>query len=302
MKILTIATHTEGYFPLLEQTARLWGYDFQVLGWGRKWEGLAWKLNLYHEALAQLPPDEPVLCVDGYDVVVTGPAHEARSRFLASGYRLWFSGQRYWPNQPWMQRITDRLMTNNHAASLVRADDLKGYYRPCTGLFAGFAGDLQKLFEELLAMEAEQAVGNDQILLNLYFLNNPGAIGIDEQCTVFQNLWRTRPGIYSQISPKDSSSEVDLVRDPETGRKRVRNKRYQSLPCFVHGPFNLNMDPLLLALGFDTAKVGNRNANYWSYSMMFYLTKALRLYGLAIGAVLAGLGLLIAFAWQQLAR
>ncbi len=294
MKILTIATHSEGYFPLLEKTARLWGYDLHVLGWNREWQGLAWKLTLYHEALSCFPADEPVICVDGYDVVVTGPAEEAKSRFLASGQRLWFSGQRYWPNQPWMQRITDRLMTNSHRTALVRTHDVQGYHRPCTGLFVGYAGDLHRLFGELTELEAAEPVGNDQILLNIYHLRYPGAIGVDEQCTVFQNLWRTRNGLYSQISPTDPSSEVEIVTDADTGRRRVRNKRFQSTPCFIHGPFNLNMDPLLEELDLTPEKTGNRNANYWNYSMMFYITRGIRFYGPAIGVVVAGVALVLA--------
>lgn len=94
MQLLTVATHAEGYYPLLLSSARQYGYTCTTLGWQQPWRGLAWKLDLYLAALNTLPDDEPVLCVDGYDVIVTAPADELLAQFKALGQPLVFSGQR----------------------------------------------------------------------------------------------------------------------------------------------------------------------------------------------------------------
>lgn len=70
MKLVTVATHSERYFPYLELSAKRNGHDLVVLGWGEKWQGFAWKFMLMLEYLKTLKPDEIVCFVDAYDVVI----------------------------------------------------------------------------------------------------------------------------------------------------------------------------------------------------------------------------------------
>src|SRR5271170_3341115 len=99
MKILTIATKNEGYLDLLIHTAEKFGYKIKVHGWGMPWRGLAWKLELYISELEKMDGDEPIVCVDGYDVIVVGSSEEMKTKFLRMNTAIIFSGQRYFPNQ-----------------------------------------------------------------------------------------------------------------------------------------------------------------------------------------------------------
>ncbi len=272
MKVFTIATHESGYLSLLRKTSETWGYDLKILGWNQDWKGLGWKLELFLEALKALDPDEPVVCSDGYDVVVVGPAEELLHKFLHMGQPMVFSGQRYFPRNKWIQKLADEVMSDSQQ-QVVGSDSegLYDYSRPCTGLFIGYAGALAGLFEELVETERQQSIGNDQILLNVYHLNHPGAIAVDNTCTLFQSLWRSRGGLFGSISSLDKRCEVEIVKGRTTPFPRVRNKKYRTTACLIHGPFNLDMTLLLEELALKPPKPeASKGWNYWNYSLWYY--------------------------------
>ena len=295
MKILTIATKAEGYFNLLKQTAKRWGYDLQVLGWEQDWKGFAWKLELYAKALATQAADEPIICVDGYDVVAIAPAKEILGKFKNSKHRVIFSGQRYFPNQKYLQKLADQVMSNDLSKTISKkASTSKDYSRPCMGLLVGYAGDLLTIFQKLLEIETQRSTNDDQTLLNIYYLLYPNSIQLDSQCNLFQNLWRTRSGIYGKISPNDKSSEVEVIYDKNIHSKRIRNKYHQTMACFIHAPFNLDMGLLLKELHLEPPNANFDKAwSYWKYSIMHHIKRALQLYAPFITIILCIIFLII---------
>jgi len=212
MKILTVATKEEGYFGLLRQTAGELGYTLEVLGWNEKWQGFHRKIIWYAEALAGIPADEAVVCVDGYDVVVVGPAEEMHKNFIKMNAPIVFSGQRYFPSRKWMRHLADKVMSNRKKNTIGTSNQIFDYSRPCTGLFAGYAGALHGLFLQLTELNHKEHINDDQVLLNIYYLRHPGSIILDSRCELFQNLWRTERGLYGSISPASKNSEIDSVR------------------------------------------------------------------------------------------
>ncbi|MTI29718.1 glycosyltransferase domain-containing protein, partial [Xanthovirga aplysinae] len=206
MRILTIATNNAGYFALLKQTSQEWGYELKVLGWDLPWKGLIGRLRLYVEELKKIPSDEIITCVDGYDVIVVGSSTEMLTKFREINKPIVLSGQRYFPNQKWMQRIADEQMNYQDLHPLeTKRIGKYDYSRPCMGLLMGYSGSLITLFERLLKMEKEHQIGNDQILLNMHYQNHPESFYLDNTCSLFQNLWRTRNGLYGKISTNDEA-------------------------------------------------------------------------------------------------
>ena len=278
MKLLTIATQAEGYFDLLKQSAEQWGYDLEVLGWQQKWQGFAWKLALYKEALNNLPPNEPVVCVDGYDVVIIGPAEEMAKKFASQHHNIIFSDQLYFPNNRRIQRMADQVMSNNLVKSINSSSNHE-YTRPCMGLFIGYAGDLLALFTKLIALEQSITVKDDQTLLNIYFLENRDSLHLETNCSMFQNLWRTKGIIYGKISSLDKASHIETYYDDEIGSIRVRNKVYNTSPCFIHAPFNLNMNMLLKEIKLTPPPITiAKDWHYFQYSISHHISRALKLY------------------------
>jgi hypothetical protein len=277
MKVLTIATKNEGYFDLLIQTAEKFGYTVKVLGWGMPWKGLAWKLELYISELEKIDASEPIVCADGYDVIVVGSSVEMKTKFLRMNGPIVFSGQRYFPNQKFIQSLADKLMSNSKKKTLGNTEGLVDYSRPCSGLFAGYAGKLLLLFRELISIEKKEKIGNDQILLNIYYLQNPASIGIDIHCDLFQNLWRTESGLYGKFSIDNKMSEIEIFK--RGNEYRIKNKYFQTEPCFLHAPFNLDMGSVLAQLNLNPKKLRfGKGWNYAKYSLFYFVKRGIKFF------------------------
>ena len=276
MKLFTVATKEEGYYSLLKQTALENGFSLKTLGWNDTWKGFAWKIDLYLQELKNCQAGEPVVCVDGYDVVVIGDAEEVYNKFIEIGHPILFSGQRYFPSQKRIQRLSDQLMSNSKTYNIGDINEHLDYRRPCMGLLIGYAENLITLFEQLQKIEREEKIGNDQILLNMFYLNNPNQIKIDSECKIFQNLWRTRGGFYGKTTSKDEKCEVELYFDKYKSSKRFRNKKHKTLPCFLHGPLNLDMGLLLSEIDISAPKLNiMKGIHYWKYSISYYIKRAI---------------------------
>lgn len=281
MKVFTIATKSEGYFDLLKSSTEKWGYQLHALGWNQPWQGFAWKLELYIEAFKKLPPKEVIICVDGYDVIAVGPPNEIDEKFKQQNCTILFSGQRYFPGQKWIRKLADKVMAFDESKYTETTDDTAGnaYTRPCMGLLIGYAENLLFLFEQLMEIEKEKSINDDQTLLNIFYTKNPNALQVDRNCNLFQNLWRTRGGLYGKISSKDTNAEINLVFDEENKAVRVRNKAHGTQACFIHGPLNLNMDLLLKELGLPIHnRSHSKNIRYWQYSILHHVKRAIGIY------------------------
>ncbi len=296
MKILTIATKSEGYFELLIQTGEKFGYDIKALGWEMPWKGFAWKLELYISELERIDEREPIVCVDGFDVVAVGSAAEMKSKFLNMNHAVIFSGQRYFPRQKCIQSVADKLMSNSKKQTIGNSKNPIDYSRPCMGLLAGYAGNLLVLFKELLKIEEKEKIGNDQILLNIYYLRNPTSIGIDVHCALFQNLWRTKSGLYGKFSLQNKSSEIVVVKQGK--QYRILNRHFNTTPCFLHAPFNLDIGSVLTQLNLKGQIIRfGRGWNYSNYSLLYYIKRGFKFFWKEIVVALLVM-LLIAFLFR----
>lgn len=82
MKLVTVATTSERYFPWLQQSCKRFNADLTVLGWGEKWKGLNWKIYMLVKYLKSVSPDEIVCFIDAYDVILLKPLEELEKRFI----------------------------------------------------------------------------------------------------------------------------------------------------------------------------------------------------------------------------
>ena len=274
MRVLTVATHQEGYLGLLKDSSRRWDYQLEVLGWGQEWQGLDWKLDLYCEALHGVDPEEVLMCVDAFDVVLVGPAEEARRKFCALGVPFLCSGQRRFAEWAWMERLADKVMTDDPDFDPDQYPSIESpYKRPCTGMMMGRGGHLLQLFQRLRSRESRR-VHNDQILMTRFYLDHPEAVALDGRCAVFQNLWKSRGMLWGSASAKDEKSEVRLGQ--VDGQSRLRNVWSGETPCVLHGPRNLDLKPILTELGYEAPGVAPKHRlHYLRYSVLHYVTRLL---------------------------
>lgn len=76
VQVITVATHSEGYYEALKAGCEQANVSFVTLGWGQRWEGFAWKFStmksylqkLKHEA-SKTSASTLFVFVDGFDVL-----------------------------------------------------------------------------------------------------------------------------------------------------------------------------------------------------------------------------------------
>jgi hypothetical protein len=81
MKLVTVATHSERYYPYLIESCKRYNAELIVLGWGKKWEGFTMRFNLVHEYLNNLDDNEIICFIDAYDVILLNPLSKLEQEF-----------------------------------------------------------------------------------------------------------------------------------------------------------------------------------------------------------------------------
>jgi hypothetical protein len=88
LHLITVATHAESHFVNLENSCAYFGYPVKVLGWGDKYPGHYIKDVLVLKYISQLPDDDIVVFVDGFDSVCVRPLNDLEHSFKNSGCDL----------------------------------------------------------------------------------------------------------------------------------------------------------------------------------------------------------------------
>jgi hypothetical protein len=64
-----VATKSDGYFPVLLESAQRNNINLKVLGMGMKWLGFAWKWKLVYNEIKDLDDEQMIAVIDAYDVI-----------------------------------------------------------------------------------------------------------------------------------------------------------------------------------------------------------------------------------------
>lgn len=165
MHTLTVATHDEGYLVALKESCERFGYSLQVLGWQEPWQGFRWRMQLVVDALKKLPRDEIVMFVDAFDVVMTGPAEEAREVFLRSKAPMVVSAQREHVGvMGWAQKRSFETSSHLVGGHGCQKDCNSPFTLICAGTFIAYAGYAADLLHRCLADQSD--CKDDQVLMN----------------------------------------------------------------------------------------------------------------------------------------
>ena len=206
---LTVATEDKSELRRLLDSGRRYGLDIEPLGLGRPWRGGdldnrpggGQKINLLRPALEKLPPERPVLFVDGYDTLVTRHAGDILGAWReTAGEAPLFAAEVFcWP---------DAACAGRYPA----APEGNPYRFLNSGAFVGKAGDLLRIMEKEIADDDD-----DQGYYTARFLSGEHDMALDYGCRVFQCL----------------NGALEHVQADE-GRGLLFNHRLESWPAVVH--------------------------------------------------------------------
>lgn len=260
MKLVTVVTHSEGYFPWLLQSCERFGASLTVLGWGEKWNGYAWRLKLMSDYLSTLKPTEVVCFIDGYDVILLRPLQELQAVFLElkqnHAFKIAVALERPLTKMTQLGAYISFGACNNRLLN--------------AGTYIGFVQDLQEIIRNVYNVNPDFQADDQQLLLK-YCRKSPQDIYIDVHSKMFLTL----------INP---TQDINLQAQALSGNK----------PCIFHGAYCTDMNMLIRALGYTMSVQDRRQLVAYNKQMlrtktMYYarLTKHIFLFVFGIFLLIA---------------
>ena len=227
LHIVTVATEPKYYFPYLIESCKKHGQELEVLGYGEKWQGFNHKFQLMITYLKQLPQDDIVCFVDGYDVLCVRNLDELKHDFIAA--------------------------TKKHKCKIIVAQDKHTNYffdfihpfifGTCkdlylnSGTYIGYVRDLLDIITTIYKKNPDKSK-DDQKLLTEYCKKNEHQFYIDEKNEYFF----TQVTFLSEIDDYITVKNKDVV--------IVNNM----MPFFIHVPHGY-LDNLIINLRIKYGEV-----------------------------------------------
>ncbi len=199
MHIITVATDRNIFLEDWEKSAKSWGYKFSVLAEGQEWKGFKTYTNAIINFLKTRPPDEIIVNLDCYDVIIAGPPEELSKKFYSFQKDIVTGGE-------------DVCIFNCHRHSCRVNNDKYKWVN--SGFVMGSASELLKLFEYIIV----ESPGDDQIGVAKYMDTYPHKVAVDGNQMIMANI--------------RSIDELNCI-----ANNRFQHTETGYIPVIVHTPF-----------------------------------------------------------------
>ena len=239
MKLVTVATHSQSYFPFLLESCNRYGAELVVLGFNQPWQGFNHRNILMKEYLASLPPNEVVCFIDAYDVLLLRPLEDLEDLFVN------------------FNKITGARIVvgcDQDASGKVTLGS-RFFFGACNnkyinaGTYIGYASDLHEMMTYSLNKISDDVKADDQVILRKY-CSATKTVHIDCDRIFFLTFVGYKHMPFPIKHPK-----VNIIVDPVSHDLYYNNIR----PFFAHGAGKINMMNLLEALGYDISAEQRKN-------------------------------------------
>jgi hypothetical protein len=221
MKLVTVATASEFYFPWLKQSCERYNQELVVLGWGEKWQGFTWRFKLILDYIKSLPPDEIVCFIDGYDVILLRSLAELESTFKKiisyTDNKILIA---YEDIKTLRNKISSMMLFGRCQDTAINA-----------GTYIGYAKDLNNILTEMYNQDMVTDDSDDQQLFNQLCRKNIHKLMVDKDAVIF-----------ATIVDKNVSRHMTVDGD------RVTHRDQQ--PFFLHAPALGCMNSIIKQLGY----------------------------------------------------
>ena len=223
VRLVTVATHSQFYFPWLLESCKRYNTKIDVLGWGEKWKGFTWRFELMIEYLKSLDPTEIVCFIDAYDVILLRPLDEIVSEFndiikmtnkkIIMSQEIIDPGYSDYFNQIYFGKCKNSFI--------------------CAGTYMGKASDILKVLTD--AYQNQEDNNDDQVILTKYCNENPDVFYIDTDSQFFLVIGPHSTDITKNKNIKFTTNSLAYL---------------NSKPFFFHGPGNRKMEDLIKKLNY----------------------------------------------------
>jgi len=216
MKLITVVTHSDFYFPILKESCAKNKLELIVLGFGKKWKGFTWRFGLLKEYLSTLDPDEIVLVTDGFDVIVLH-TNELLDKFHSYKTDILFSAE--YVNGFLYNWINQTIYPECHGNNL------------SVGAYMGKVSALLNFYENFCKLyDCSEYQLEDQRAVSKWC---PNSIKLDTKGLIF----------YNHNLTTEYNIQGNKILTPDTE------------PCIVHGAGNANLHSIAELYGYDTSSI-----------------------------------------------
>ena len=225
MRLVTVATESQAYFPYLLKSCARHKATLDVLGWGMKWRGFVWRMHLLTHYLDQLDDDEIVCVIDSYDVLMLRPLKELEEAFLA-----FCADSQY-----------DVIVGGERPPSIAIGLGMRWMFGTCRGKFLnagtyiGFVKGLKDVVRGVRRLSNDDVTADDQLVMTQYCSKEKAG----------KRLYIDRPNDF--FLTMTSSSKLPCKVRIEDGKLFYRNKQ----PFFIHANGQADMNDIVLKLGYS---------------------------------------------------
>ena len=240
MKILALATHNRGYLPVLKILCGRNNNDLTIIEYHKKWKGFSWRIRQTLKKIRKIEqnnPDEIIMLIDAYDVLVLANHDEIIKKFHQFNCDILFSASCRETGQPDLSFIYQNLLyPRNQYYFKTETESVLN-----AGCLLGYIKYIRIIFERMYERYKKTLDNDDQINLNNIYLKDIN-YKIDTHSRVFW-IWEctTIYEIFHIIIfgyAPDTSDSDDII----YVKNRIKFNEIQ--PCVVHGIANRDMDTL----------------------------------------------------------
>ncbi len=216
MKLVTVATRSEDYFPVLQDGADRLGYELVVLGWGQRWRGFAWRWSLLKTYLTTIPAGDVVVWCDAYDVFPVAPPQTVLQRFQAFGTPMVMSVEN--PDISMEEAYARRRMFGRQCRPNVYING---------GLYMGYAGTLLEMIRVLEHIGFREGDDDQRLLNKLCRTAFMDKVAFDVESRIFFNVHDSDVAVIRTSAPQESFDA-----------------------CFIHGPGHTDLREIARKYGY----------------------------------------------------
>lgn len=244
--LVTVATHSERYLPVLEKQAEDKNIKLVKLGMGKKYIGHYMKDLEMIEYLKKIDKNDIVTFVDGFDSLILSPLEEILAKFKASGAELLLS----------VENIG--MLSFIHATVF---EKVQGYYLN-TGLYMGRAGFLLNFLEDMYKLPYDKKSNQKTWCSYLFKLESEkkfDGIKLDEKSEIFLNHSFT------------TSNNLKFKKED----KRIHIKGNEK-PCFIQGNGCEDMTYIINGTGYKDVNI--HKGDFWRKKMSYNIKAVFKIY------------------------
>ncbi len=269
MKVITVATHPERYYNSLLESAKKNNIDLNVLGMGEKWQGFGWKFTKMIEYLEKVNKDEIVMFIDAYDVIFIDDISKIEKKFLEikskNNFKI-FIGVDLIPKNIIYKYLYKKVFSNNNKNNIN------------SGVYMGYAKDI---YDVLSNIKNNYNMNNmdDQLMFILSDIKDNTLFYFDKKNEIIVNI------VGDLFTGKANLEEnnFEFIKDENNNTKLINNKN-NTHPMILHGPFNANLDDIILKYNYKLTSKNNDSRLKYSLNTIknYYKSFDLEIYILTI--------------------